>query len=632
MGKKKKKAPKLVSKIAKKNKPKSFTEQLKDDFREKRIPESFFYNYHTIAFHYFHTLIEHRLPTHSKYRTEFWENIPNGIYNSDKAQQYLTEYKKYIELKLKEIIQKYSLVYWMHVSRRIAPNTVGDDHRPETIRICRNIITAAIQKDGQFSQCGNIEQSTEVEVDKIFKGLFLKPEFYFDRQNILKAPKQLVLTNFDENNILEYYQLELLAYELWLIGSKCRIIAKGADLVVDISNPKILLDNRSSELESLIENFDNRTTVMNASATGTVFRLPTTTEHGDILLTQIFTDRSEKTFSDPISKLLEINFHKGQFPNFEFCNFDIKMFLQVHMEFAPDFFKKWAIKLDYAIAIIADLGLALLNDMIVDKNVAVAANMFFRSYRIYNLHDYKKYIEINWPITTKYMGVEIPFDQTEVDRAFNFLSLNATNREQIFVDSFGPLKIFIPGMAPEDIIIDFSVIDYVLYNLFHGLPLKERGFKGELLERVLKKKESFLPTTESKGLDGTAKQVDFSVARGDVLVLAECKAVARSFGIFAGQRKALEHRLRNVINKGIDDVDEKVKWFLNHQKGTNFDISGFKFIVGVAVSPFAEFMPSRADKYWLNDNLPRVLTIEEFEKLIESDLKKIITKNIVPIN
>ena len=90
--------------------------------------------------------------------------------------------------------------------------------------------------------------------------------------------------------------------------------------------------------------------------------------------------------------------------------------------------------------------------------------------------------------------------------------------------------------------------------------------------------------------------------------------------------------MRNVINKGLNDVDEKVEWFLNHKKGTNFDITGFKFIVGIAVSPFVEFIPSRANKYWLSDTLPRVLTIDEFEKLMESDLKRIVTKNLIPIN
>lgn len=598
---------------------------------KKKDSVSYIYNYYSRAFRYFHTLIASYLKPSNKCRKIFWNNIPNGKYNLDKAEIYLKDYKAFIEFKLEEIIHKYSIVYWLHVSRRIAPNTMGEDNQPETIRICRNIITAAIQKYGQLKQCGNIKHSSEVQISEIFNGLFLKPEFAYDFKYFKEAPAQLVLINFNENNIFEYYELERLAYELWLIGSKSRIIAKGANLIVNNQNDYILLDDRTPELKFLIDNYDNRISKMNASATGTVFNLPDASDKGNILITQIFIPDSDEIFNNQISKYLDIKFPKGNFPNFEFCVFDIKTYLQVHMSFADDFSRIHGVKLEYVISIITDIALGIAHSIFNEKDIAIAGNLFFRSYKIFNLLEFKEYIQKNWATTTNYLDINIPFDKTEVDKAFDFMSLTKKNKEQIFVDSFGPLKLFTPSAIDTEIIIDYSIVGDFLYNLFAGIPLKDRSFKGEFLEIAIRKNKSFLPTKESKAIDRTSKQVDYSIAKGNILILAECKAVARSFGIFSGQAKALDHRFRNVIQKGLDDVDKKIIWFLEHKKGANYDISNFKFIIGVVVSPFTEFIPSHNDKYWLNDNLPRVLTIEEFEKLIDSDLGKTITKNLIKI-
>lgn len=633
MAKKKKKKLKvnIVRNTPKQNQPSNFRKDLVESFKRRRTPESFIYNYHTKAFQHFHDLSARQLRPSNKYRALFWTKIPSGKYDSNQSHRYLKDYKDFIESYLKEIIQKYSITYWLHVSRRIAPNTTGDDHRPETIRICRIILTAAIQKYSKLTQCENIGLSSEVEVADVFNGLFLRPEFAKELKYFLEAPPQLVLTNFDEKNLLEYYELEQLAFEMWLIGSKSRVVAKGANLVIDLNHPKILLDDRSRELEQLIEIYDNRSSKMTASATGTVFDLPKTSTSGNILTIQVFADRSLEAYSDPVTEYLKISFPDGHFPNFEFVPFDVKSFLQVHMEFAKDFFEKWNVRLEYVLSIITGVSISFLNDIVNYKDIVVATNLLYRGYQMYSLEGLKGGIEKNWEVITKYLGLGIPFSEVEVNQAYDFLSLTEFNKHQIFVDSFGPLKVLVPALKSTDVFVDHSVIGDVLYNLFHGLPLKDRKFKGEFLEKALQKQNSYLPTTESKGLDRTSKQVDFSVAKGGVLVLVECKAVARSFGIFSGQAQALEHRLRNVINKGLDDVDKKLAWFLNHPKGTNFDITGFKFLVGIVVSPFTEFIPSTENKYWLNSNLPRVLTIDEFELLMDSDLEKTITKNLIPI-
>jgi len=50
--------------------------------------------------------------------------------------------------------------------------------------------------------------------------------------------------------------------------------------------------------------------------------------------------------------------------------------------------------------------------------------------------------------------------------------------------------------------------------------------------------------------------------------------------------------------------------------GTNYDISSYDYILPVGVSPFVEFIPSKDKRYWISDTIPRVLTVKEFNDLI----------------
>lgn len=610
----------------------TFSYKLEERLRNKRIPKFFHYNYHSNAFLHFHNKGRQSLASSNNYRKDFWSKVGNGIFEAEAALDHLKTYKLFLENTFQEIIQPYSVAYWLHVSRRILPNTMGDDKRPETIIICRNIINAAIQKYGQLVSCNTLRMSNEIEIKDTFKGLFLTPEFSQDRKLFTEAPPQLVLTEFDEVSLLQYYDLEHLAYEIWLAGAKSRIVAKGASLVVNLNVSQILFDDRNADLAWLTTNFDKRTSGVMASATGTVFTFPDVGNSGEVLLTTVLAERKGDYFIDPVTEHVGLNFQKGQFPNFSFYTLDIKTYLAVHVEFAQDFKNKWQATLAYVIAVLADLTLALNYEIINDKNINVVGNAISRAYRLYDLQEFKAGITMNWQLTMQHLGIDLVENKSEIEKAIEFLSLTETSRKTIFLDSFGPLKVFLPAHKEDQVLVDHSVIGEILFNLFAGLPLKDRNFKGELLERALKVIPSYLPTTECKGLDGSSKQVDYSISKEDILVLAECKAVARSFGVFGGQATALEHRLRNVIHKGLDDVDAKVQWFIKHPKGTNYDLSKFKYIVGVAISPFPEFMPSRDDRYWLNDNLPRVLTISEFESFIAADLHGTIKKNLILLN
>lgn len=106
---------------------------------------------------------------------------------------------------------------------------------------------------------------------------------------------------------------------------------------------------------------------------------------------------------------------------------------------------------------------------------------------------------------------------------------------------------------------------------------------------------------------------------GAYLVIAECKAVGRSIGYDRGNPEAIKYRQTNVVEKALAEADEKAKWIAKHPVGTNYDISQYKGIVPVGISPFVEWIPSLDSHFWLRDGVPRVMTPHEFGDLLSKN-------------
>ena len=193
--------------------------------------------YYQRPFALFHATIGNLIKPGTEYlRKKFWNKIPDGKYSGIDAQDLLWSYAKSLEESAAQIIGKYSIAYWIHLSRRIAVNSGGENKDIITINTNRLNIVALIQKYGNKESCNYIKNSKEIEISEILNGLLLNDNFHAERELIKLAPAQFVLTNFDHNNIIEYYQVEKIAYELWVCGAKLRAIGKGALIIVNKSS------------------------------------------------------------------------------------------------------------------------------------------------------------------------------------------------------------------------------------------------------------------------------------------------------------------------------------------------------------------------------------------------------------
>ena len=104
-----------------------------------------------------------------------------------------------------------------------------------------------------------------------------------------------------------------------------------------------------------------------------------------------------------------------------------------------------------------------------------------------------------------------------------------------------------------------------------------------------------------------------------------------SIGYYKGNLKSILQRRENVIEKSITEVNEKAFWLSQNPKGRNYDISKFKYILPIGLSAFKEFTPSTNKKYWISETIPRVLTIEEFNKIIDNKSISIKNYNLIEI-
>jgi hypothetical protein len=149
------------------------------------------------------------------------------------------------------------------------------------------------------------------------------------------------------------------------------------------------------------------------------------------------------------------------------------------------------------------------------------------------------------------------------------------------------------------------------------VSLDDQKFKGDALERVVNFQKSVLPTKPCKLINGEKKQIDASFAVGDRLVILECKAIAKSVAFDKGEKSAIEYRI-DKFNKALREVDEKANWLAMHPQGTNYDIRHYDEILPVVISPFDEYMPSLNQFYWLNNDIPRVLTPIELKIFLKN--------------
>ncbi len=551
-------------------------------------------------------------------RNRFWQFVPQREYDLHEARILLQRYASSVESEMARIIGNSSLAYWLHLYRRIAPGAIGKDKDPMTVGITRAVLEAAIQKYSGSGLCNRVGGSKDVPIEKIFGGLLTHPDFEHERMLLTQSGNQLVLTNFTHVDLEEFYQLEKLAYEIWRTGAILRTIGKGAPFVVEDA-PQFFYDDRSDELNMLLESYDSRNPTFSVSAVGAVFDGPfdKTQKRGiGILPTYNLMQAKWNVFAEPFHRFCNIPYPDEMIFNFVWVPFNLRGFWKVHQPLADAFEEKHGLALDAVLTIVAALCLRVSYYWIHSKGSALYR--FWQ--RAYEATFTKEEImdQIQRFLSAALELLDLPSDRADsldIESAFHFWTLSDRIKNQIDLVYPGPHSIFLP-FRDNRFFVDYTWIDRRLFDLFFGVSIPDQNFKGDALERIVRKQGSALPQQSCKAANGEQRQFDYATGINGHLVVAECKAVGRSIGFDRGDPMAIEYRTNTVVERSLSEIDKKARWLANNLKGLNYDVTGYEYILPVAVSPFVEFIPSLNPRYWISETLPRVLAPDELIGLL----------------
>lgn len=554
-------------------------------------------------------------------RKRFWQFATFREYDHWEARSLLKSYLNQVKSELKSILSRWSIAYWLHSYRRLSPGAIGWDRSPLTIGLTRAAMEAAIQKYGSAAKCSRVGVSSDVPLKKILNGILLSPDFEFERENLKQAKAQLVLTDFGPAELKELYDVEKLAFEIWRSSATLRGIGKGATFVVE-GSPHYFQEDRSDDLDWLIQHFDNRYRLTEASTFGVVFKNGMHKPHeGTIFLPTYNLTNIRGENCAPLYRIFsegKVDIDPSMMFNFVWYPFSIGAYREAHNPLNPAFKHKHGVTLDAVLLIVASLCSRVFYLWSKTKGESLI-RFFQRAYegpyeRRYVLNEVMKFKSFG----AKHLGISVDgISDSEFKKAFRFWTLTPRKRKEIDIAYSGRHYIFLP-FSKDRLFIDYTWIDRRLYDLFVGVRIRDQRFKGDVLEKMVRQKPSDLPTIPCRARDGTTKQIDAAYIVGKHLVLIECKAVSRSIGFDRGDPDAINFRRENVVERLINDADSKANWLASHPNGRNYSLEGILDILPVGVSPFVEFIPSREFRYWVNEEIPRILTPKELTDLLES--------------
>lgn len=553
------------------------------------------------------------------YRKLFWQVVIPGEYHGDGAQRLLDIYLRKLENELGQTLKRRSLFYWLHVYRRLAPESIGDREDSSTVLSTRAILEAAIQKFGAMKEYPELQRACETEPGRILNGIIndesVPEPLKADLKKWAHKSREFVLLNFTRHELSEIYHLEGLAYEIWRTVAMRRIVGKGAWMAVDSDSDVIVWDTRSDELDQLVKIFDQRAARQNmsVSATGTIFGEEDIQEVcGLVALPRYNVSRRDAKFYEEAMKMFDIEFNEDMLFNFEWCSFDLGSFMKSHRFFAPAFEQKYDLELADVIAVIAAMLHRVLS--LWKKNPGQILRDWQRSYELVTRAFLTRQIESFLERYGARLGFPISLDGVNVEKVLDFLSLTERNRSDIDLVTHGPHKLLLP-IGECEFILDYAWIFDFLYNLFYEVSVSDQNFKGYMLEAVVHKDDAPLTNKPCKATDGTSKQIDASFKVGDSLLIAECRAKGKSFGFFRGDTRAIKYR-NDFIQRLLWDIDEKGRWLASRPVGLNYDIHGFTKVICIGVTPFVEYIPGLSESYWLVKGVPRILTPVELRQML----------------
>ena len=560
------------------------------------------------------------------------------ITSTQNADDFLVKYIECCENEIKGIVSKYNIYDLLYWSRRFGPKNIFNVS-VLSVMIYREIQALAIYRYGKH-ESKVMEDGAGMALPKIIEE-YNNLDYEKGAQKILSEslPSELV------DQLSDVVRVEILSF-IFLRGTQLyRMINKGGQIIINTISKEIDLYT-NEELGYLLDLYDDRLIKTNTfSMTGSYVKVNEfSNSNNEIAIFPFFNlnvDHKEKfKLFIPDNKAFEkVKSQEDDeifiIPNYMVGFMNLKKIYEYLLIFKEEFETYYGFTLKNFIVFLGCLGFKFINDLSI--SLSFQFSLFNRGYIVAD-YDIKKFLEQDIAVYAPEI-IKNLFDEQISDYDFEtakilerFL-LKKSNQQEINLWTRGPKKIF------YQISENHMVLDYVFISDIVQFITKEiTGVDGEVGNRRARYFEDSIENEVVKiygektwlckktiSCKSGKREIDASFIIQDVLFLVEAKAVNVSFGYDKGDKKALDFRI-NKLKSALKEVEDKANFILQNRTELQHEIpENVKYICPIAISPYPEYIWEKSDDLFIsiNQNLPRIITIDDLNDISKVDLKEL---------
>jgi hypothetical protein len=462
-------------------------------------------------------------------RSRLLDQIGAGL-DGQAAAEALDGYLAEVEAEIRTRIEAHSVIYWLHLTRRLPPDPIGDSSE-WTVILYRRILDLAVLK---FAR-SEVDDPDLVKVD-------------------VGGATRVVPRELSDSDVVGVHVIEYLAYEYNAAATAFRRVGKGATLRVadgDFHTPA------AEEAEELMQMLDRRVAEFGSLSGG----------FGAIVDVDLSEDKE-----DPHEVVMAVRTNAERHPpdslekvsgmqvpgptNFVPEFFGIGELREALLPFDSEIAGAFGARLDTLLAAIWGTSMHLLR---VLREAPESTLQIFRTGYLLISGEYWKDFESEIAGFTgtwwkRHLEQDLKEDEAMAlaGEALGALTCSAPDREAISLWDRLPHRLFVVGE-------DFTLIDYSAYTTLIAGLFREVGYVGGALGNIRgdsfeeavatrMEKAGLQPWQRGKltGPDGSKRDLDTSFVAGDTLFLIESKALSQKERVGRGDYAALQDRRKTL--------------------------------------------------------------------------------------
>lgn len=528
-------------------------------------------------------------------REKLLARIGDGLEGREAAEA-LEEYLVELEAAMVPLAASHGRIFWLHASRRLPLNPIGDA-TPWSVLLYRRILTLALLKYAAPEEGGPIFQDVESGAGR----------------------KTQVPANLTPQDVIDLHTLEYLAYEYNAAAAAFRRVGKGATLSIEHDDFRAEAD---PALEELLENVDSRVAKYGelTGAYGAVgdMELPSEPEEAPffLLVPQL---NVEQRGPEPLEALAGIRFPGPT--NFVPAPLVLDGYRAVLTKFEKEVVELVGVEPDALLATIWALGVHLMRGL--KQGPLASAQIFRTGYLIYSEPRHEElvamvasYLESWW---REVRNEPLDLDALELARA-TLAALTYSPDDFLKISLWDRLPFKLVTIDEGIVIIDYAALPLVISGLFRTIGflegdsanVKAAAFEDELVRRaadaelnIWEANRTLIPP------DGRKRQIDAGIVADDTLYVVEAKAFAQNPRVDRGDFAALKGR-RETLESYLNQARTLAQVLRDSPEGRNYEVpSSVKKIDYCLCTPGVEWIWTRETDLWLDATTPRICALDE---------------------